>query len=97
MNSRFSRALGGFLRHKKPGPLDGNCRPARRRKAYRRPNELFRILKGYGYNAYIFDGKQNQERSAGRWSVNYLFLQPSHLVRLGLYDGTSASFLNISA
>jgi len=60
-------------------------------------NELFRILKGYGYNAYIFDGNKIQERSAGRWSVNYLFLQPSHLVRLDDMMAPAQSSANISA
>ena len=45
-------------------------------------NELFRILKGYGYAAYIFDGKQIRARATGHWAVNYFFLQPSHLTRL---------------
>ncbi|MEX5216495.1 MAG: FkbM family methyltransferase [Nitrospiraceae bacterium] len=45
-------------------------------------HELYGILKRYGYKAFIYDGKHLKERPAGHWSVNYFFLQPSHLNHL---------------
>jgi len=42
-------------------------------------NELFNILRGYGYTTYLFDGKNLKKRMPGDWCVNYFFLQPSHL------------------
>jgi len=45
-------------------------------------NELFLIMKGYGYRPYWFDGKNLIERSRGHWSVNYFFLQPKHMRQL---------------
>jgi FkbM family methyltransferase len=57
-------------------------------------NELFKILKGYGYAVYIFDGKQIQARPNGHWAVNYFFLQPSHLVRLADMASPSRSSIN---
>jgi FkbM family methyltransferase len=41
--------------------------------------ELYGLLKSYGYQPFIFDGKRLIERPAGHWSVNYFFLQPYHL------------------
>jgi FkbM family methyltransferase len=45
-------------------------------------HELYGILMRYGYKAFIYDGKHLKERPAGHWSVNYFFLQPSHLKHL---------------
>lgn len=42
-------------------------------------NELYGMLKSYGYKPFIFDGKYLKERPVGHWSVNYFFLQPRHL------------------
>jgi FkbM family methyltransferase len=45
-------------------------------------NEFFLIMKGYGYKPYWFDGKNLRERTRGHWSVNYFFLQPSHIAEV---------------
>lgn len=42
-------------------------------------NEFYSILCGYGYEAYWYDGGHLRKRTKGHWSVNYFFLQPSHL------------------
>jgi FkbM family methyltransferase len=42
-------------------------------------HELYAILKSYGYQAFVYDGKHLKERPVGHWAVNYFFLQPSHL------------------
>jgi hypothetical protein len=42
-------------------------------------NELYGILKGHGYKPFIFDGKYLKERPVKHWSINYFFLQSSHL------------------
>jgi FkbM family methyltransferase len=42
-------------------------------------NELFSILRGYGYTPYLFNGKNLKKRMPGDWCLNYFFLQPSHL------------------
>ena len=46
------------------------------------PHELFRIMRGYGYRAYFFDGKFVRPRPTGHWCVNYLMLQPNHCHQL---------------
>jgi FkbM family methyltransferase len=45
-------------------------------------NEVFLIMKRYGYKPYWFDGKNLKERTRGDWSVNYFFLQPSHIAEV---------------
>ncbi len=42
------------------------------------PQELFSLMKQYGYQIYFFDGKFLRLRPRGHWSVNYLLLQPAH-------------------
>ena len=46
------------------------------------PHELFRIMRGYGYSVYYFDGEFLRLRPNGHWSVNYLMLQPAHCRQL---------------
>lgn len=42
-------------------------------------NEFFAIMKGYGYTPYWVHENKLRKRVAGDWSVNYFFLQPSHI------------------
>lgn len=42
------------------------------------PNQLFRLMKDYGYDIYFFDGQFLRPRPVGHWSVNYFMLQPVH-------------------
>jgi FkbM family methyltransferase len=44
--------------------------------------DLFNRLIEHGYTAYWFDGEKLKKRSCGDYSVNYFFLQPSHLTLL---------------
>jgi len=41
--------------------------------------EVFRIMAGYGYTPYWFDGRHLRQREAGDRSVNYFFLARRHL------------------
>lgn len=45
-------------------------------------NELYNLLSGHGYRAFIFDGHRLKERPTGHWAVNYFFLQSQHLNEL---------------
>lgn len=42
-------------------------------------NEFYSIMSGYGYVPYWFDGEYLRKRMKGQWSVNYFFLQATHL------------------
>jgi len=45
-------------------------------------NEFYLTMRAYGYKPYWFDGKHLRERTRGQWSVNYFFLQPSHIEKV---------------
>ena len=42
-------------------------------------NEFYSIMSAYGYVPYWFDGEHLRKRMKGQWSVNYFFLQATHL------------------
>jgi FkbM family methyltransferase len=44
--------------------------------------ELFRLLREEHYQGYWFDGEALTSRSVGDKSINYFFLQPSHIAQM---------------